>query len=67
VFNDAIPTRTTYVPASLRLNGAPLTDDAADADAGSLQTAPSRAVRVALGTLTQSSGPQTITFDVTID
>jgi len=67
VFSDAIPARTTYVPASLRLNGAPLTDDAADADAGSLQAAPTRAVRVALGTLTQSSGPQTITFDVTID
>ena len=67
VFSDAIPTRTTYVPASLRLNGAPLTDDAGDADAGSLQTAPTRAVRVALGAITQSSGPQTITFDVTID
>lgn len=67
VFSDAIPASTTYLPASLRLNGAPLTDDAADADAGSYQTTPARAVRVALGTLTQSSGPQTITFAVTID
>ncbi len=67
VFSDPIPTSTTYVPASLRLNGAPLTDDAADADAGSYVLTPARAVRVALGTLTQSSGPQTITFAVTID
>ncbi len=66
VFTDPIPTNTTYVPASLQLNGAPLTD-AVDADGGSLETAPTRAVRVALGTLTQASGPQTITFAVTID
>jgi uncharacterized repeat protein (TIGR01451 family) len=66
-FSDAIPANTTYVPASLQLNGAPLSDDAADADAGSYQTTPSRAVSVALGTLSQSSGPQTITFAVTID
>ncbi len=67
VFSDPIPVGTTYVPASLRLNGAPLTDDAADADAGSYLTTPARAVRVALGTLSSSSGPQTITFAVTID
>lgn len=67
VFTDAIPASTTYLPASLKLNGNPLTDDGADADAGSFQTLPSRAVRVALGNLTQASGPQTITFVVTID
>ncbi len=66
VFTDPIPANTTYVPASLQLNGTPLTD-AADADGGSLETAPTRAVRVALGTLTQASGPQTVTFAVTID
>ncbi|MCU0759804.1 MAG: hypothetical protein MUF07_11510 [Steroidobacteraceae bacterium] len=66
VFTDPIPPSTTYVPASLRLNGAPLSD-AADADAGSYLATPTRLVRVALGDLTQSSGPQTITFVVTID
>jgi len=66
VFTDPIPVNTTYVPASLQLNGAPLTD-AVDADDGSLETAPTRAVRIALGTLTQASGPQTVTFAVTID
>lgn len=67
VFTDPIPTSTTYVPGSLKLNGNPLTDDAADADAGSFQNSPTRAVRVALGSLTQAAGPQTITFVVTID
>lgn len=65
-FNDAIPANTTYVPASLRLNGAALTD-AADADAGSFVTTPASGVRVALGDLSQASGPQTIVFDVTIN
>lgn len=67
VFTDPIPANTTYVPASLRLNGAALTDDGADADAGSYQSTPTRAVRVALGSLGQAAGPQTITFVVTID
>lgn len=67
VFTDPIPASTTYLPSSLRLNGNPLTDEAADADAGSYQSTPMRAVRVALGDLGQASGPQTITFTVTID
>lgn len=67
VFTDPIPASTTYVPASLQLNGASLTDADNDADAGSYQTTPVRAVRAALGTLTQASGPQTVTFAVTID
>ncbi|MFO1426740.1 MAG: hypothetical protein U1F11_07145 [Steroidobacteraceae bacterium] len=67
VFSDPIPANTTYVAGSLRLNGTPLSDDASDADAGSYLTVPQRAVRVALGNLTQASGPQTIVFAVTIN
>jgi uncharacterized repeat protein (TIGR01451 family) len=64
-FTDAIPASTTYVPGSLRLNGAPLTD-VVDADAGSFATSPAR-VAVGLGDLTSAAGPQTIDFRVTID
>jgi uncharacterized repeat protein (TIGR01451 family) len=64
-FTDAIPASTTYVPGTLRLNGAPLTD-VADADAGSFATGPAR-VAVGLGDLTSADGPQTIDFRVTID
>jgi uncharacterized repeat protein (TIGR01451 family) len=65
VFSDPIPTSTTYVAGSLRLNGAPLTDTA-DADAGTFTTTPTR-VAVNLGDLTSAAGPQTIDFRVTID
>jgi uncharacterized repeat protein (TIGR01451 family) len=63
---DAIPTDTTYVVGSLRLNGAPLTDGA-DADAGAFVLAPTPGVTVNLGDLTAAAGPQTINFQVTID
>jgi uncharacterized repeat protein (TIGR01451 family) len=66
VFNDAIPANTTYAAGSLQLNGVPLTD-AADADAGEFSAAVPARVRVALGTLTTASGPQTVTFAVTIN
>ena len=66
VFNDLIPTSTTYVAGSLELNNATLTDGA-DADAGQLATTPAPAVRVNLGDLTSASGPQTIEFAVTIN
>lgn len=66
VFSDAIPANTTYVPNSLQLNSAPLTD-AADGDAGEFVTTPDARVRVQLGTLTTASGPQTIQFAVTIN
>jgi uncharacterized repeat protein (TIGR01451 family) len=66
VFNDNIPANTTYVPGTLRLNSAVLSD-ATDADAGDFSTAPSARVRVQLGTLTAASGPQTIQFAVTIN
>jgi uncharacterized repeat protein (TIGR01451 family) len=62
---DPIPTNTTYVAGSLRLNGAPLTDTA-DGDAGSFASGPAR-VAVSLGDLTAATGPQTIDFRVTIN
>lgn len=66
VFSDAIPANTTYAPGTLNLNGAALTD-ASDADAGNYVATPTAQVRVALGNLTQASGPQTVTFAVTIN
>src|SRR5689334_10379140 len=66
VFSDNIPTNTTYVPGTLRLNGAALTDGA-DVDAGDFATTPAARVRVTLGNLTQASGSQTIEFAVTIN
>jgi uncharacterized repeat protein (TIGR01451 family) len=66
VFADLVPTGTTYVPGSLQLNGAPLTD-AADADAGQFIASPAPSVRIALGDLTQADGPQTARFEVTIN
>jgi uncharacterized repeat protein (TIGR01451 family) len=65
-FNDAIPANTTYVPGTLRLNNAALSD-AADADAGNFSTTPNARVQVQLGNLTQASGSQTIQFAVTIN
>jgi hypothetical protein len=66
LFTDAIPSNTTYVAGTLRLNAAVLTD-AADADAGQFVAAPSAQVRVTLGDMTQASGVQTIDFAVTIN
>ena len=66
VFYNDIPTYTTYVPGSLRLNSGALSD-VADADAGSFLTTPNARVSVQLGALTQASGSQTIQFAVTIN
>jgi uncharacterized repeat protein (TIGR01451 family) len=66
LFSDSIPTNTTYVPGSLQLNGTMLSDSA-DTDVGELATAPTPQVRVQLGDLSQASGPQTISFAVTIN
>ena len=65
-FTDPIPPNTTFVPGSLHLNSTALSD-AADADAGQYLTTPTAEVRVSLGNLSQASGPQTITFAVTIN
>ena len=66
VFSDNIPANTTYVPGTLRLNTAVLSDGA-DADAGDYAATPTARVRVALGSLTTASGPQTVTFAVVIN
>jgi len=66
VFADNIPANTTYVPGTLRLNTAVLSDGV-DADAGDYAATPTARVRVALGSLTTASGPQTVTFAVTIN
>lgn len=66
-FNDRIPANTSYVPGTLRLNGAALTD-APDADAGQLVTlGADLAINVEFGDLTSASGPQTVEFTVMID
>lgn len=64
-FSDAIPANTTYVPGSIELNGAPLTD-VADADAGAFDGV-GLSVSVALGDLTAASGTQVVVFRVVID
>ena len=66
VFTDDIPANTTYVPGTLRLNTLPLSD-AVDTDAGDYTATTPAHVRVALGSLTTASGPQTVTFAVTIN
>jgi len=66
VFRDAIPTFTTFVPASITLNGAAISD-ALDADAGELDNSGAPTVVVRLGDLTQGDGVQTVVFEVTID
>jgi uncharacterized repeat protein (TIGR01451 family) len=66
VIDDAIPSNTTFVAGSLRLNASPLTD-AADADAGEFIAGASPAIRVRLGNLTAAAGAQTIDFQVTIN
>lgn len=66
VFNDPIPADTTYVPGSITLNAAALSD-VIDADAGELDTSGAATVVVRLGDLTQADGVQTVVFRVTID
>lgn len=67
VLRDDIPTFSTFVANSIRLNGAAISD-ATDADAGEFDTGGTTpAVVVRLGDLTQADGVQTIVFQVTID
>jgi len=65
-FDDAIPANTTYLPGTLRLNGAALTD-VADGDGGEFQPGAAPRVRVALGDLTQGSGARTVAFAVIVN
>jgi len=60
--SDAIPANTTYVPASMTLNAAPLTDVAAD-DAG---TFAANTVNVTVGNVASGGGTATVTFRVII-
>lgn len=64
--SDSIPTFTTYVPNSITLNGAALSD-ATDADAGEFNSGGAPGVTVRLGDLTLGDGVQTIEFQVQID
>ena len=66
VLSDPIPSNTSFVSGSLKLNGTTLSD-AADADAGQYTISPAPQVRVNLGNLTAASGPQTVVFKVTIN
>ena len=66
VFSDPLPVDTTYVTASLELNGAPLTD-VADGDAGEFLTVGGDEIVVRLGDLDQAAGTQTVRFQVTIN
>lgn len=66
VFTDPIPAFTTYVAASILLNGGNLTDALAD-DAGELDLSGAPTVTVRLGDLTLADGIQTVEFQVTID
>jgi uncharacterized repeat protein (TIGR01451 family) len=66
VVSDAIPANTTYIPGTLKLNGAPITD-AVDTDAGDMGgTTPGR-VTVVLGDLVTGEPGPIIAFTVTID
>lgn len=66
VFQDLIPTFSTYLPNSITLNTAAVSD-ATDADAGEFDTSGAPTVVVRLGDLTQADGLQTVIFEVTID
>lgn len=64
--NDPVPANTSYVPSSISLNGSALSD-AIDGDAGEFDSSAVPSVIVRLGDLTQASGIQTVSFQVTID
>jgi uncharacterized repeat protein (TIGR01451 family) len=66
VVSDAVPMNTTYLPGTIRLNGAPMTD-AVDADAGNFGSTAPNTVTVNLGNLTSASPAQVITFEVRIN
>ena len=63
---DPVPTYTTYVPNSIVLNSAAISD-VVDADAGELDTSGAPTIVVRLGDLTAADGVQTVEFQVTID
>ena len=66
VVRDPIPTYTTFVPGSITVNSAALSD-ATDGDAGEYDTTGAPMIVVRLGNLTQADGVQTVSYQVTID
>ncbi len=66
VITDPIPTNTTYIPATLRLDAIGLTD-AADGDAGDVDVTTPGVVTVNLGSVAAGSPARTIEFQVIID
>ena len=66
VIVDPIPTSTTYIPASLRLDAVDLTDPA-DGDAGDVSATTPGVVTVNLGNVPAGSPARAIEFKVIID
>lgn len=66
VVHDAIPEYTTYLPESITLNGAPLTD-APDSDHGDYDVTNPGAITVSLGDMAGTAKPPVITFKVRIN
>jgi OmpA-OmpF porin, OOP family len=70
VFVDPIPELTTYVPGSMMLRGAPVTDEA-DGDGADFDATNARAVTVNVGTISNEpeseSSSASFSFRVTID
>jgi uncharacterized repeat protein (TIGR01451 family) len=62
---DEIPANTAFVPGSLMLNAAALSDSA-DADAGFYEAAPTPRVVVNAGAVAANNGTAVVTFRVTI-
>lgn len=65
LLTDPIPEDTTYVPASLTLNGSTLTDTQ-DADAGAFGVTEANTIVIALGDVEAGASDQTISFQVRI-
>jgi uncharacterized repeat protein (TIGR01451 family) len=66
LITDPFPANTTYIPGTLTLNGAPLTDGV-DADAGDAGVTLPGVISVKLGDMTSATPPQVISFAVKID
>jgi len=63
---DSIPTNTTYVAASMKLDAATLTD-AADADGGASTGSPVTSISVNAGSVAGSGGSAVVKFRVTVN
>jgi len=66
VITDPVPANTTYIPGSLKLNTAVLSDGPAD-DAGDFDATNPNTITVRLGEMSNATPAQTIEFQVTID